>query len=63
MSKKHDKRDKKRGGPPTMSPAAVLRPRLDALWANPGWPQGDEASLSAVAIRNHLGAGSRGETD
>jgi len=47
MSKPRKRKDKKRSGPPSMSPAAVLRPRLDALWANPAWPQGDEPSLRA----------------
>ncbi|MGQ9555963.1 MAG: hypothetical protein ACUVWR_17825 [Anaerolineae bacterium] len=47
MSKKQDKKGKKRSGPPRMSPAAVLRPRLDTLWANPAWPQGEESLLRA----------------
>ena len=47
MSKKQDKRDKKQKVQPSMSPAAVLRPRLETLWANPAWPQGEESSLCA----------------
>ena len=47
MSKKQDKADKKRNVSPSMSPAAVLRPRLETLWANPAWPQGEESALRA----------------